>query len=1189
MKKVIKLPLYLLLFVLVIVGAAAYIYYFTTLPESELNNYIRGLAFKSTGLDVSFQKINRDVWNRLVLEGVEVSRRDSSLPLARIGKIEIDYNILDLLNKNYKFKSLVIDSISARMPEGGFKSLIHQRDSGNGKKTEISLSMNNIHIGEAEFSLNDTDLVTLSSLRGSIGIEDDSLRIELDSLTANWERRDIVLHSLSGRFYSVDDGFYLDSIAAGIGQTRLLLSGKVGSSFTRGLDIDYLMEPVDLTDIARLTGVKLNGVLSARGHIQGAIDNFEGEALVSGTFMQKPVDGLDIAYAFSDRKIIFSSLRGDVFHSRFDGAGSINFAVKPQEYSYAGSISHLDLREIGPKLATDFTGNVNMRGRGFNERDFAMEIDGDLDSVQVELYYFDKVSGSVEFDLKTINFLPGFLGRYKDTYVTAEGYLEYLGDLDISGNAEFQDLTDFTKQTFLRELGGKGIADFHLTGPTLDFDIKATFESDSCWTYGLEPGNIEIYADLKSFISHQVGRVTGSWTGGQVYAVPTDSGHFESVVSGERVFFDYFSIDGPQGFAIMHGEYDGTSIPPIFQADTLYGYFAGNNFTSRKSMILAIDGDVTRIRQAIFGLDTGTITAAGDVTNDTLANTMHLNVDVKAFDFQIKPIVEQFYKDKVLSGYWWGDALLRGTLERPEIDFNIEIDSLAIDTVAMGRLRAVLQYRNGYIHTDSTRLESDFGQYYFSGNLPLDLSFAEVESRLPNQPIDFHLMASGKRLVLGEVFIPTVEYFETDFHIETNLTGTYAQPNISGWGYFLNGELKVLDMVNPLTDLRAYIRMNNETIYIDSVFAFTPGGGEWLKGLDEILPGHDTEDQSLVKASGTIKLITLGNFEYDIKVDARNFFFIADAYDVQGLADMDLVVTGQTPPTVAGDVVLKRLEIRDEFDAFVAPDFDPTLVIEDSTMWNLRLNVTANNNVWIKNSDIDAEFKGDLFVERKVGITIPLGTMETIRRGKYYLLLAEPFDIKSGTMAFNNVTTINPDIDFVITKRLRSPAGQGISDPIEIHITGTLLEPKIDVAEGSELTKEELLTRLVAGSQLGQLGMVGRNGVGGSDFSQNLIGSALPALSTFIGPLGGQFVEDFEIGTVDDGARRKYEVSVAKYISSSLYVRYSQRLSLTGRTIGIEYYLKDNVTFTISRGPIEGTGNEGKEGISFDLNLNFEY
>ena len=1186
MKKVAKVPLYLLLFVLVIASAVAYTYYFTTLPESELNNYIRGLASKATGFGISVQKVNRDIWNRLILEGVEVSPRDGSAPLAYISKIELEYDILELINGNYNFKSLTIDSISARMPKNGFGNLIGKRKGNGNKKSNLSLSFDNIRLGVIEFALSDTEMIKLTSLSGSFGLAHDSLHIALDTLSAYWPARDIALNSLSGRIFSSHGGYYMDSILAESGQSRLLISGSTGRSFTRDLDLEYKAAPVNLAEISRLIRVKIQGELYAEGHLKGAIDNFSSEALVNGLFMQRPFQNVKVAFSYSGKQVHFSSIEGDIFKARFAGSGYLNFATKPQEYGYEGIVEHLDLREIGPKLATDFTGRVRMTGQGLSDRSFSMTVDGDLDAVRVDLYYFDKVSGSVQFDQKAIEFLPGFRGRYKDTYVTAEGYLDYLGDLDITGDAEFHDLTNFTKQTFLRELGGRGKADFHLTGPTADFAVDATFESDSCWTYGLEPGHINVSADLNSFVTHRVGHVTGSWTGGLLYSLPTDSGRFETVVSGERVFFDSVSIDGPQGFAKMRGEYDGTLIPPVFRADTLYGYFAGNNFTSRKPVILLIDGNVTKFQQAIMGLDTGTITAAGEVTNDTLANTILLNLDVKAFDFQIQPIVEQFYKEKVFNGYWWGDAVLKGTFEKPIIDFNIMIDSLAIDTVMLGNLHARLQYRDGYMRTDSTHLESSFGQYYFSGYLPLDLSFAEVENRLPNKQIDLRLVASGNRLVLGEVFVPTIEYFETNFRVETNLTGTYAEPNIDGWGYFIDGELKVLDLVNPLMNLRAYFRMKNETIFIDSAFAFTPGGGEWIRGLGELLPGRRDEDQSLVRASGTMKLITLGNFEYDIKVEAKNFFFISDAYDIQGLADMDLGVIGDTPPTVAGDITLKRLEIRDEFDAFVAPDFDPNLVIEDSTMWNLRLNIKAYNNIWIKNSDIDAEFKGDLLVERNVGITIPLGTLETVRRGKYYLLLTEPFDIQSGSMTFNNVATINPDIDFVITKRLRAAAGQGSTQVVELHITGTLLEPKIDVAEGSGLTKEELLSRLLAGSQIGQIGLIGRNGIGGSDFSKNLIGSALPALSTVIGPLGGQFVEEFEISRTPED---ETQISVAKYISSSLYVRYSQRLSVAGRTIGVEYYLNDNVSFTISRGPIEGTENEGIEGISFDLNLNFEY
>jgi hypothetical protein len=1187
MKRIAKIPLYILLLVLIVVLAIAYVYYFTTLPESELNNYVRGLVGRSTSYEVSFQKVNRDIWNRLVLEGVEVIPRDGSSPaVAYVSKIELEYDIFDLLRQDYDFKSLEIDSIFARIPEGGFDFPSRPKDRPAQKPAGPSIEFDKINIRTAAVALNDTDLIAISSLRGSFSMLDDSLAVALDSIRADWSARGIALHSLRGNLYSSGkDRYRVDSLVAAVGNSHVTVNGTTGASFTSGLDLNYDLNPIDLEDIRRLTGVKLSGVFSADGTLRGAVGNFESEAVINGTFLEKPFENVETSFSYTDERLNFSSIHGEIFRALFDGSGSLDFGVKPEEYSYVGLVRHLDLREIGPALKTDFTGDVSMSGSGFNPKNFRMAIDGDLDSVRVDIYYFDHVSGSVEFDLEKIKFLPGFQGRYKDTYVRAGGVLEYQGDLDITGSAEFQDLTDFSGQTFLRELGGRGMADFHATGPTLDFAVRGSFESDSFWTYGLETGYITVQADLKSFVSHRVGRVSGYWTGGAAYSVPVDSGRFESVVSGERVFLEYVSVNGPQGSAIMYGEYDGTSIPPTFYADTLYGSFAGNRFFSRKPVALDIIGNVTRFRQAVMGLDTGSIIAAGDITNDTLADAIYLNLDIDAVDFQIQPIVEQFYRDKEISGRWWGEARLRGDFEKPKIDFKIVIDSLSIDTVAMGSLHAMLHYDAGYLYSDSTRLGSEYGEYLFSGKLPLDLSFAEVANRLPEAPIDFQMIASGNRLVLGEVFVPNIESFETDFYVETHLIGTYAEPNIDGWGYFINGEMKVLDLVNPLTDVRAYFRMRNETIYIDSAIAHTPGGEEWTRGLEGLLTGRDKDvPRSRVSASGTMRLITLGVFDYDISVDGENVFFISDSYDVQGLADADLHVIGSTPPTVAGDIILMRLDVRDEFEAFIPPDLDTTLVLEDSTIWDLNLNIRANNNLWIRNSDVEAELKGDVFVERVVGRLNMLGTLETIRRGRYYLLTV-PFNIESGTMTFNNVAVINPEIDFVITKRLRSQAGQiGAPSPqeVELHITGTLLEPTIDVAEGSALTREELLASLLAGSEFGQLGSQG-----GSSFSRSLVRSALPALTTAIGPLSGQFVEELEISPTAEG--ETYQISVAKYVSNSLYVRYSQKLAdVSGRTIGIEYYLGDNVTFTVSKGLIEGT-TDNAQGISFDINLNFEY
>ena len=126
----------------------------------------------------------------------------------------------------------------------------------------------------------------------------------------------------------------------------------------------------------------------------------------------------------------------------------------------------------------------------------------------------------------------------------------------------------------------------------------------------------------------------------------------------------------------------------------------------------------------------------------------------------------------------------------------------------------------------------------------MNLSFAEVQNRFPNDPIDLKLTAYGNRLLLSEVFIPNIERYETNFFVGMNLTGTYANPLIKGYANLTDGRLKVLDLVNPLINVNAYLRMDNQTIQIDSVTASSAGSKQLQGILKELLPGVNNKKVS---------------------------------------------------------------------------------------------------------------------------------------------------------------------------------------------------------------------------------------------------------------------------------------------------------------------------------------------------------
>lgn len=1173
MKRVLKIPLYIVAVMVLLVVSVVYLYYFTTLPERELNDWIDFKAYGKSGYRVSFERINRDIWDRLSLEGVTISpgagRRG---PSVKISRINLKYNILELLKGRYSLDSLVIDSVLISMAEAEGPKRESEKTAGPAFSPP-EISVGDIAINDVAVVLSAEDIIFVDSAVISASAEDESLKMQFKKLSARWPARDFEVRDLTGVITVTDDGLHLSDFNLVTGRSRLSLTGPAGLTLIDNMNLEFECDPIDMEDISVLSGVKIEGNLDCSGSVNGDIGDFSGRAVIDGVFMDKPYEKVELSYGMEDGRLIFDTIEGRVFHAGFDGQGAIDFLARPERYEFMGRVSHLDLREIGPNVRTDFSGLVEMKGQGFSESQFRMQVKCDLDSASIEDFFFDEVSGEVEFDLERIRFLPGFQSRYKNSFLEAYGELVYAGDIDIAGNARFEDLTDFTDQTFLGQLGGRGSAGFHVTGPTENFDIDAFFDSDSCWTYGLEPAEIHLYADLKSFIGHRVGRVSGRWTGGSVYSVPTDSGYFETTISGERVFLDTVFIAGLDGGVWIKGFYDGTRVPPVFQADSIRGDIYGNRFSSLGPVILNIYPDRVEFDEFVLGYQEGLLAVDGAVTND-----LEMAVNFESSGFQIEPILSQISQDRQIRGIWNGSASLLGNFESPVIVFNLEIDSLSVDDVNLGSLEARADYSNGYITAEYAKLQSNYGIYNFSGRLPLDLSFAEVENRLPDDPIDFSMESSGSRLLLSEAFISNVERFDTQFKFVITFSGTYANPRLTGSGELRDGVLKVIDLVNPLTDLRANIRMENEMVYVDSVFATVAGEEkDWGKTIGQLISrGNGRSARPLLVASGTLRLLDLGDILYNLNIKGENFYFMTDAYDVSGLVDLNLNVRGETPPTIYGNVQFLRLDIRDEFQSFVGPDYDPAFsAVEDSTIWDLDLNVTALNNIWIKNSEMDAELKADIRVQRQSGVMRFLGELETIR-GSYNLLGLKRFRFESGRLIYKDLATVDPDIDFLLTTRRRVSDEKNGPVPytLEIHVGGTLLEPEIT---SQELSQEDLLRELLKGS------------VAGGPFTEG--GSAAELLSSMtslaaplgIDPLTAQNIfEEFEIEAYEN----ETSISMAKYLSRNLYVRYSRALSKdeTG-SIGMEYYINDNMMFRAT----QGLQDSEDEGISLDLNINFEF
>ncbi|UCE66986.1 MAG: translocation/assembly module TamB domain-containing protein [Candidatus Zixiibacteriota bacterium] len=1177
MRLAFKIPSYILGMILVIILAGFYVYYFTTLPESELNNWISSLISSEEDITINVRRVNRDIWDHLTLEGVSVApRREDRTPAVYISRITLDYDIIPVLQNKNLYRSLVIDTVLVEFPS----SLDTGEEISPGERDfelPINATINRVFINVIDMILSNGEKINLNGLALSAKAHNNQLDIDLDNISGRWPARDIHVYSVSGNFSYNIDGISVDNLNITTSRSSIYAEGVVGHNFVDGIDLTIDCNPINLVEIRNLSGVKVDGNLRANGSIKGSLTGFAGNVVVNGLFFDRRFEDLNLKYSYMDKALNFENIDGKIFKSVFKGRGRLDFSTMPEKYSYSGNIEHLNLINLGPDLRTDFTGYADMLGEGLGVNSFFMQIDCELDSVRIEDYYFDSVSGPFDLDLSRLEFHDGFEARYKNTRVSAAGRLEYDGDIDVRGKADFQDLTDYTGQIFIKNLGGRGTADFRVTGPTRDFDIKATFLSDSCWTYGLEPGVLAVNADLKSFISHRVGTVNGNWTGGELYSVTTDSGCFRVIVSGDRVFIDSAHINSRSGGMWFRGNFDGTTVPPVFTVDTLTADIYGNIISSDYPLVFALYDRETEFSRFKLLFGSGAIELKGVVTTE-----LEMDLDFLAEGFQIQPLLERVYPERRIEGVFSGNAEFSGNFDSPNIVSFINVDSLKVDNIFVGNFEAESDYNDGYLVTKKGRLETPRGNYEFFGSLPMNLSFEEVENRFPNDPVDMRLTASGNRLILSEVFISTIDSFFTEYFFDVSFTGNYEKPLITGTGEIKDGFLKTLYLETPLDSIQATINMENEIIRIvDASATVSVRQTEVDRALKGLISGIDKKDKKpIVRAGGTMKLLGLGSFLYDINVIGENFFFKSDQYDLSGIADFNLSIIGPTPPTVKGDINVTKFDMKEEFESFYDPEFElADAAIEDSSMWDLNLDISAKNNIWIKNSEVDAEFKSDIHVDRNVGVLGILGTLEVIRgdyKGILYSLTGRKFKTKSGIMTFNNVANVNPEIDFIVSTRLRNRESEASITEVELNITGTLFEPKINTTETSVLSREDVIRLLVENN------LVTSGGTGSVIENAGVLFQSMG-----VDPFTTQgLLEEIEIGA-DERDREKTRISVAKYISPDLYLRYSQRFSADdpGRMLGVEYYLNNNFLLKAS----QGQQGSDYEGISLDINFNYEF
>ncbi len=1166
MRKRYKIPLATLLVFFGIVTIGVLIFTQTPLLKLEVNRSLRGYLKDRYRLEVKIGGLGGNGFSELLLTDVTVDYEHLERPyrLLKIDTLFARYQAADFFRRRWEIDSLSLSGVEGViLSDSSGRLLLPSLAGKEGGGGKVAFDVQAFDINRLGFKLflpNRSWEAASGTASGKVKSDGDRFNFALSRLAFELPQESLAVRRMRVRGNQLNNRFEFDSFYVATDSSEVTGKGWLKILPEPEFEADFKSASFSFIELRRLAGVALSGDLSVAGRVRGNFTQLAGNLQADGVFLERSIKELMLGYRYRKNHIDFLGVSGEIAGAQWNGKAQLDFSAKPPAWEYAGTVEHFDLNQMVPQtLASNLSGQIDAKGVGLANRDLAIDLNLNLGPGSFNKFPISSAAGRVAVNTNEAVFVPDFQVGYLHSSYRFSGRVGYSDSALVSGRAQFSDLKDFWGKLFVKKIAGRGEADFTFYGRTKDFDIRGKFLSDSLHLYDILSKNFSADFDLKRFLTRRKGEAAVRFGQTRIYAVPADSARMDFKLDSNLVDWKDGVASGPDWRLVTSGNLDlADSLHRELTLQEAKLVWNKTPFGLSSPARLSIDTGGVAIKKADFRLADG----AGSVTG-FIGYNERLDLDFSAEKIPV-PSLYTFLKrgEEPLAGKASFSGKLSGAFENPKMELSGKVDSLKKKRLLLGDLSGKIRYADRKFEFEDAAFESPYGSYQLSGFFPFDMALARREKRVLDEPMKLSMAASGKRFDLLNLILPNVENLSGDFNLSLAVSGSPERPEFTGEVSLKGGRLKLMELENPIENLNTELVLKNTRLLIRS-FA---GSSRW-KGKT-----------GRVSAEGSLEFTSREEFGYNLKVKGEKFPFSYEFDAMEGIANFDLTVSGQTPPEVAGKIELLSLVYSGDFaeETRTTPAFTSS---ELSSQWDFNLHLTALNNWWVKTSDVDAELKGDLFVLRRDGVYNFLGTLETIR-GKYSLL-GNSFKIERGVITYDDIAEANPKLDIAAVSKVRPPRVQNEVERVpdtelRILIAGTLKQPEVKPDPSSPYTEQDIVFLLASGSanpdSLGG-GFSRRLSVGGLSLAtQSLQRAAARQLG----------VETIEFAPEGNGNLLESRLTVGKYALPGLYIYGSSPLStFRGQELGFEYSLG-------KRFYLEGLKDRNNL-YRFNFNLRWEY
>jgi hypothetical protein len=291
-------------------------------------------------------------------------------------------------------------------------------------------------------------------------------------------------------------------------------------------------------------------------------------------------------------------------------------------------------------------------------------------------------------------------------------------------------------------------------------------------------------------------------------------------------------------------------------------------------------------------------------------------------------------------------------------------------------------------------------------------------------------------------------------------------------------------------------------------------------------------------------------------------------------------------PQIVGTVQVKEGAIIG--DMAKAP-LAPTSSTRKPSPWHAEIDVRAPGNIRLSTAIASVDLgEGDLhvsFIDPLLNVSGGIAVL-----GGRYRIFNNVFTITSGTVEFRDLGRgLEPILDIYADTRVAPPATEGEAGQettVKIHVTGPILDLKVEFSSEPTRAEDEIVSLLV----MGQLKNPTTGSVGIVDPSRQYLFTELVAqiesqISQLVLPLGNVSVQP----GISPGSA--WKINVRQTLLPQVSVAYSRELAQTaGEVYNLRYNLKGKLYLNAGlERRVAGQEQVPFDRYSLDLKLRFEY